>query len=593
MDTHYLNALLVCFNIVLVFLGQLRSASADVSDNSTGPLYNSFATTECQKQPPPSSYGGGIVANPEFNSGLDGWSPFGGSMLEIRSDEDGNEYLVARGRQNSYDSPSQHLNVTQGLMYSLSAWLQIGGENTSSAVVKATVATRSGGVTRYNCAGTVVARTGCWSLLKGGLNLDISPESATLYFESPDTRVEIWLDSVSFQPFSVDQWQWQQETSIEKNRKGIFIIHPINSTGQSLTEAKLFINQTRRDFPIGSAIAKTILGNDAHQKWFVERFNVATFENELKWYSTESQQGRENYTDADNMVSFCKTNNISIRGHNIFWEDPMYTPQWVKSLDAQQLQEAVDTRIRSLVGRYQGQFLSWDVSNEMLHFSFFEDMLGPNASTNFFQLAQQLDPSTPMFMNDYNTIEACNDLKAIPDAYLKKLSDINQPLLMEGIGLESHFSKPNIPFMRSILDKLGSTGLPIWLTEVDITNTGNQTKQGEYLEQVLREAFSHPAVNGIVMWSALHPYGCYRMCLTDNNFTNLPTGDVVDKLMAEWSTTDISGFTDETGTFNFSGYFGEYRVTVTHPSIPGTTTSFKVSKDVAAADQPQHIDLLV
>jgi GH35 family endo-1,4-beta-xylanase len=590
MDTRHLNALLVCFNIVLVFLGQLGSASDD--DNSNGVVYDSFATTECQKQPPPSSYGGGIVVNPEFNSSLDGWSPFGGSKLEIRLDEDGNEYLVASGRQNSYDSPSQKINLTQGMMYSLSAWLQIGGANTSSAVVKATVATSSGDVTSYNCAGTVIAHSGCWSLLKGGLNLDISPESATLYFESPDTGIEIWLDSVSFQPFSVNQWQEQQEASIEKNRKGIFIIHAVNSTGHPLLEAELFINQTGRDFPIGSAIAKTILGNDAYQKWFVERFNVATFENELKWYSTESQRGSENYKDADDMVNFCKTNNISIRGHNIFWEDPKYTPRWVKSLDAEQLQQAVDSRIRSLVGRYKGQFLSWDVSNEMLHFSFFEDKLGPNASANFFQLAQQLDPSTPMFMNDYNTIETCNDMKATPDEYLKKLSDISQPLLMEGIGLESHFSKPNIPFMRSVLDKLGSMGLPIWLTEVDITNIGNQTKQGEYLDQVLREAFSHPAVNGIVMWSALHPYGCYRMCLTDDNFNNLPTGDVVDKLMEEWITTGISGFTDNSGTFNFSGFFGEYTATVTHSNIT-STASFKVSMDATAADQPQHIDLLV
>ena len=82
-----------------------------------------------------------------------------------------------------------------------------------------------------------------------------------------------------------------------------------------------------------------------------------------------------------------------------------------------------------------------------------------------------------MLMNEYNTIENCNNLKAIPDAYLKKLIDISQLFLMEGTGLESHFSEPNIPFVRSVLDKLGSTGLPIWLTEVDITNTGNQTKQ--------------------------------------------------------------------------------------------------------------------
>jgi len=199
--------------------------------------------------------------------------------------------------------------------------------------------------------------------------------------------------------------------------------------------------------------------------------------NELKWYSTEPRQGQENYKDADAMVSFCKANNIKIRGHNIVWEDPNYVMQWVKNLNAQQLQQAVENRVHSVVGRYRGQVIHWDVSNEMLHFSFFEDRLGPNASANIFQLTQQLDPSTPMFMNDYNTIETCYDMAAIPDAYVRKLRDISRPGLIEGIGLESHFSKPNIPLVRSVLDKLGSTGLRIWLTEVDINNDVDQTTQ--------------------------------------------------------------------------------------------------------------------
>ena len=82
------------------------------------------------------------------------------------------------------------------------------------------------------------------------------------------------------------------------------------------------------------------------------------------------------------------------------------------------------------------------------------------------------------------------------------------------------------------------------------------------------------------------------MCLIDNDFNNLPTGDVVDKLLEEWSTTGISGFTNENETFNFSGFFGEYTTTVTHPNIT-STTYFKVSMEGALADQPQHINLLV
>lgn len=586
MDTGYLKSLVASL-VGLVLLDQLGASANDGRIR-----YDHFATTKCLAKPPSPSYAGGIIVNPEMNNGLEGWISFGSSKLEVRSAPEGNKYLVAKGRKNSYDAPSQKINLMQGMMYTLAAWVQIWGIDNNSEVVKATVATNSkgSGGTGFSCAGTVIARAGCWSLLKGGLTLDSSPSSATLYFESADANIEIWLDSVSFQPFSPHQWQAHQQANIKKHRKGNFIVHAVNSTGHPLKGAKLFIEQTKGHIPIGCAIANTILNNDVYQKWFLKRFNVATFLNELKWYSTEPRQGQENYKDADAMVSFCKANNIKIRGHNIVWEDPNYVMQWVKKLNAQQLQQAVENRVHSVVGRYRGQVIHWDVSNEMLHFSFFEDRLGPNASANIFQLTQQLDPSTPMFMNDYNTIETCYDMAAIPDAYVRKLRDISRPGLIEGIGLESHFSKPNIPLVRSVLDKLGSTGLRIWLTEVDINNDVDQTTQAEYLEQVLREGFSHPAVGGIVIWSAWpYPSGCNRMCLIDNNFNNLPPGNTVDKLLEEWKSTGISGFTDDSGTFRFSGFYGEYTVTVNHPPITATTT-FKVSRP---SEQPQHINLLV
>ena len=89
-------------------------------------------------------------------------------------------------------------------------------------------------------------------------------------------------------------------------------MHAVNSTGHPLKGAKLFMKQTKSDIPIGCAIANTILNNNVYQKWFLERFNVATFLNELKWYSTEAEQGQENYADADVMVRFCKKKNRSM-----------------------------------------------------------------------------------------------------------------------------------------------------------------------------------------------------------------------------------------------------------------------------------------
>lgn len=52
------------------------------------------------------------------------------------------------------------------------------------------------------------------------------------------------------------------------------------------------------------------------------------------------------------------------------------------------------------------------------------------------------------------------------------------------------------------------------------------------------------------------------MCLTDNDFKNLPSGDVVDKLLQEWQSGRVEGITDEHGSHSFYGFLGEYRVSV-------------------------------
>ena len=83
-----------------------------------------------------------------------------------------------------------------------------------------------------------------------------------------------------------------------------------------------------------------------------------------------------------------------------------------------------------------------------------------------------------------------------------------------------------------------------------------------YLEEVLREGFSHPSVNGIMLWTALHPNGCYQMCLTNNNFQNLHAGDVVDELLKECQTGEVQGQTDERGSYSFYGFLGEYKASV-------------------------------
>jgi len=257
------------------------------------------------------------------------------------------------------------------------------------------------------------------------------------------------------------------------------LIQALNERGQPLPNANISFAMKKSGFPFGSSMNKYILENAAYQNWFASRFTVTTFENEMKWYSTENVQGKEDYTTADAMLHFAKQHNIQVRGHNIFWDDPRYQPGWVPSLSPNQLYGATEKRVKSVVSRYKGNLVAWDVVNENLHFSFFESKLGKTFSSKIFDEVHKIDEQTTLFLNEYNTIEESRDGVSSPARYLQKIKEIQSynSRIPIGIGLESHFSGSiNFPYMRSSLDYLGATRLPIWITELDVAKQPNQVK---------------------------------------------------------------------------------------------------------------------
>jgi hypothetical protein len=65
--------------------------------------------------------------------------------------------------------------------------------------------------------------------------------------------------------------------------------------------------------------------------------------------------------------------------------------------------------------------------------------------------------------------------------------------------VQGHISHPVGEIVCDSLDKLAILGLPIWITELDVT-AENEHIRADDLEVFLREAFAHPAVEGIILW---------------------------------------------------------------------------------------------
>lgn len=68
-------------------------------------------------------YGGGIVANPELDHGLKGWTGFGDAHLEQKVSEGGNNFIAAKNRHGPRDSFSQKFKLEKGKFYTFSGTL--------------------------------------------------------------------------------------------------------------------------------------------------------------------------------------------------------------------------------------------------------------------------------------------------------------------------------------------------------------------------------------------------------------------------------------------------------------------------------------
>lgn len=333
----------------------------------------------------------------------------------------------------------------------------------------------------------------------------------------------------------------------------------------SFDGSRVKIRQTSNSFPFGSCISRSNLDNEEFVEFFLKNFNWAVFGNELKWYHTESEQGKFNYVDADEMLEFCKMHGIETRGHCIFWEVKDAIQPWIQTLNITDLMTAIQNRLKDLLTRYKGHFRHYDVNNEMLHGSFYEDMLGKNMRSYMFKAAHQLDPSAVLFVNDYH-IEDGRDSKSSPDMYIQQILDLQEcGTPIGGIGIQGHISNPVGPIICSALDKLGILGLPIWFTEVDV-GAENEHLRADDLEVILREAYSHPAVEGIMLWGFWELF----MCREGSHLVNAE-GEINEAgrryldLKQEWM-SNADGAINEDGEFMFRGFEGTYTVEIISPS---------------------------
>lgn len=114
--------------------------------------------------------------------------------------------------------------------------------------------------------------------------------------------------------------------------------------------------------------------------------------------------------------------------------------------------------------------------------------------------------------------------------------------------------------------------------------------QAEYFEEILREGYSHPAVQGIIMFVGPEQAGFNSTLLADADFQNTPTGDIVDKLIHEWETGPQTAIADSRGIVDISLRHGDYEVTATHP-LTKCSKTMKISARKGFSMETIHVKM--
>lgn len=205
-------------------------------------------------------------------------------------------------------------------------------------------------------------------------------------------------------------------------------------------------------------------------------FNSITPENLLKWEAVHPQPGHFEFGPADRYVAFGASAGFSVIGHTLVWHQQ--TPAWVFAgkdggkADRETLLARMREHIQTVVGRYKGRILGWDVVNEAfeddgtLRASAWQKGIGPDFIEKAFEYAHEADPKAQLYYNDYNLWKPAKR-KAV-EALVASLRA--KGIRIDAVGEQAHYNVigPTFDEIEAVITGLASTGVKVQFTELDM-----------------------------------------------------------------------------------------------------------------------------
>ena len=286
------------------------------------------------------------------------------------------------------------------------------------------------------------------------------------------------------------------------------MLRPASAAASTLAQAGAQSGRT-----IGVAVEANLLGNNPYTNIIQTQFDGVTPGNEMKWQTTEPQQGVFNFGPADQIVSFAQQHNMKIRGHTLVWHSQLAS--WVNSVPASQILSVMENHITTEMTHFKGEIWYWDVVNEAFNddgtrrSDVFQNEIGNSYIEDAFRTARAADPNAKLCYNDYN-IEDMNSAKS--QAVYAMVADFkNRGVPIDCVGFQSHFITGQVPAdFQATLQKFANLGIDVQITELDDRmptppSQANINQQNIDYANVAKACLAVSRCNDITIWGVGEP----------------------------------------------------------------------------------------
>jgi endo-1,4-beta-xylanase len=236
-------------------------------------------------------------------------------------------------------------------------------------------------------------------------------------------------------------------------------------------------------FPVGAAVSPNDV-NGPHAEILKRHFNSIVAENDMKWARIHPAESTFDFSRADTLVAFARSNHMLVRGHTLLWHKQ--NPPWL-FLDAQgkQMQPTPENKalllgrlekhIRAVVSRYRDDVYAWDVVNEVIDPSAPDGMrrtpwyliTGTDYIDTAFRTAREVAPKAKLFVNDYDTTDP------VKRQYLYDLvRDLKRRgVPVDGVGHQMHINIdcPSTADFVETINMFAALGVDQQVTELDMS----------------------------------------------------------------------------------------------------------------------------